>query len=162
MKPTEIVGSDSFGSFPSNLKRTTILYFKGQYMQTVIYNGQELKDNEWLVKVRNDNMGFQTKLTKKNELPKPFENWNNRYYGTIPIPVTVITEEFSDKWKLNSGDRFDMYRLGKSQSWVKVVHPLGYILEIRIQNFFEEVVPYLSDGKLIGNYRWIGNELERQ
>jgi len=49
-----------------------------------------------------------------------------------------------------------------SQSWVKVIHPMGFVLEIRISNFFELVIPYLSEGKMVGKYKWVGNKLERK
>jgi hypothetical protein len=128
------------------------------------YTGQDLKDFQWLLKVRDDNVGFLTKLTLKGELPKPFDEWGCNYYtgNKLDIEVKVIDEEFSADWKLPVGDSYKMYRLGKSQSWVKVIHPLGFVLEVRIQNFFEKIVPFLSDGKLTGKYKWIGNELERQ
>ena len=129
------------------------------------YTGQELKESEWLLKIRTyDNMGFLTKLTKKNELPKAFEEWtSSAYYKTAcSLPIKVIEETFSSGWKLNEGSKYDMYRLGMSQSWVKVQHPMGFILEIHLENFFREVVPHLNAGKIIGNYKWIGNKLERE
>jgi hypothetical protein len=38
-----------------------------------------LKDNEWLVKVRDDNMGFLVQLTQKKELPKAFREWTRKW-----------------------------------------------------------------------------------
>jgi hypothetical protein len=55
-----------------------------------------------------------------------------------------------------------MYRIGKSQQWVKLQHPIGFILEIHMDNFFSDVVPYLDDGAIMGEYKWIGNRIERK
>ena len=131
----------------------------------VEYTGQKLKDTEWLLKVRKDKMGFLSKLTQKGKLHVAFDEWHNGGWHPQPgdeIPVVVINEKFKSGWELNSGSRYDMYRLGKSQSWVKVKHPMGFILEIHLENFFNIVVPYLSEGKMVGEYKWVGNKLERK
>ena len=130
------------------------------------YTGQKIKDDQWLLKVRDDKMGFLSKLTQKGELHKSFKEWSNARYGRATpeeeLSIMVINEPFRKGWTLNKGNRYDMYRLGKSQSWVKVKHPMGFILEIHLQNFFEIVIPYLSHGEMVGEYKWIGNKLERK
>lgn len=129
---------------------------------------EPLKDNQWLVKVRDDNMGFLVKLTKKNEYPKAFLEWTRRYdwesEKTIEckLPVYIVNEDFQSGWRLNEGSKYDMYRIGKSQQWVKVQHPLGFVLEIHMDNFFLDVVPFLDDGAIMGEYKWIGNRIERK
>jgi hypothetical protein len=130
-------------------------------MNLIKYEGQPLEDNQWLVKVRKDKVGFMTKLTKKLALPKPFAGWKEDYHTDIDLEVNVITEDFSDGWQIPIGDKYNTYRIGVSQQWVKIIHPFGFILEVRMENFFKEVLPYLNNGHLDGEYKWIGNEVER-
>jgi hypothetical protein len=127
----------------------------------VDYTGQDLAEDEWLLKVRDDGVGFMTKLTQKKELPKAFESWSS-YNSSAPMEIKVLKEDFDLGWKLNDGESYEVYRIGKSQSWVKLVHPLGFVLEIRIANFFADVAHSMNNGILLGEYKWVGNSVERR
>lgn len=141
------------------------------YTKLVNYSGQILNENQWLLKVRNnDNVGFLTKLTQKNELPKAFAEWSVidivKDEGLISWnrqkieDIFIVDEDFSDGWTISISK--DSYRIGKSQQWVKLIHPLGFILEITMDNFFTDVLSYINLGKLTGKYKWVGNSVERQ
>lgn len=136
----------------------------------------ELLEDQFLLKLRDDaewywdgekhqvktyyKTGFLTKLTKKGELPKAFDDWGtNKPYGTqsVPyskLPVYVWQETYRSGWKLVS------WRIGKSQEWAKVRHPEGFLLEIYLSNFLEIVLDATMDqGVLVGEYKWEANKL---
>ena len=85
----------------------------------------ELKENEYLLKVRSDNntdTGFMTKYNKNGSIPVAFSQWGR------DLPTQLHVEEFNRGWK------FISYRIGVSQSWATVMHPLGFTLEIYLSN----------------------------
>ncbi len=127
------------------------------------YQGMTLLDNEYLLKIRSDNTGFMSKLTKKEELPKAFDSWNEHTWSSvIDLPIKVIEEDYRKGWKIDIGSRYDMYRIGKSQQWVKLTHPLGFKLEIYLESFFTDVLPYMQNGVILGEWKWVGNKIEKK
>lgn len=121
------------------------------------YQGMTLMDNEYLLKIRkSDNMGFLAKLTKKLELPKAFDEWGNK-------DIKIIEEDFRAGWKVNiTGDKYDRYRIGLSQQWCKLIHPLGFILEVHLDNFFVDILPHIENGNIKGEWKWIGNRISKK
>ena len=127
---------------------------------------QDLEENEFLLKVyehRNPNypdydhdLGFMTKLNKDGSIPKAFNNWKPNYRE--PVKESYLMKEF-----FRDGWRVDKYRTGKSQDWIKVKHPLGFIVEIYMSNFFEIMECTVIDNmELIGKFRWENKKLIKE
>lgn len=123
--------------------------------------GQILNENEYLLKVRPRNKysicdtGFFSKLTQKNVIPKPFDDWNyNEHYDKTKLPIYVYTEEFKSGWKLFS------WRFGKSQNWAIIIHPEGFTLEIYLNQFLDVIKDCtIINGEIIGEFKWEENRL---
>lgn len=135
--------------------------------------GYELKENEYLLKIRREShegineshedyklpTGFITKFNKNGSIPVNFNNWGERrFYNTrnmTEIPEILIhTEDYSSGWKING------YRPGKSQNWCKLIHPNGFTLEIYLSNFFELINNVnIVNGEFIGEFKWDNNKL---
>lgn len=81
------------------------------------YESLNLKENEFLLKI-SDSTGFMSLLTKKNEIPKSFLDWNERE------DIYIIKEEFRPNWKMHS------VHSGMSTSWVVCRHPFGFYIQI--------------------------------
>lgn len=98
----------------------------------------KLGEHEFLLKVHND-VGFMTKLTKKNELPTAFTNWRGSWWSgqSNPVKTYIITEAFRSGW------RFVGLRHGTSTAWVILQHPYGFSVEIN-PSAFEDVVDQLT------------------
>jgi hypothetical protein len=94
-----------------------------------VYTGGPLADSQFLLKVRGD-VGFMTKLNKDGSVPVAFKAWTN----DDPIVFTEIPRE---GWKIVG------IRSGKSQTWARVLHPEGFILEI----YAYSNAPYRKDKK---------------
>lgn len=118
------------------------------------YNGEKLKDDEWLLKVKEDGTGFMTKLTKKGEIPVAFSDFSEGYPKYEEIPIKVIVETYSDGWWIKG------FRSGKSQNWVKIIHPQGFIVEIYASDFFNNVIKNCIGAWVHKKCKWIGNKLE--
>jgi len=84
--------------------------------------GYELTDNEYLFKYKPNSMGFITKLNKDGSIPKAFTEWNE--WGVGICPIYIHTEEPREGWEIVN------IRIGKSQYWAILRHPLGFCLEI--------------------------------
>ena len=118
-------------------------------------DGSELKEGEWLLKVREDGVGFMTKLTKQGKVPVVFKDFCDRGYPYgVEIPTKIIEETYSDGWSIVG------FRAGKSQSWVKVKHPEGFILEIYASDYFDNVINNCKGALVDNKCKWIGNKLE--
>ena len=129
--------------------------------------GYQLKDDEYLIKIetynRNIPCGFMTKLTKKGEVPASFEGWGkyaHLYYRHPDSPkphdlnIYIINETFRTGWKI------DHWRIGMSQSWVVLIHPFGFTVEIHLK----ELLPLIKNctiinGELIGSFKWVPHKL---
>lgn len=121
-----------------------------------------LKEDEYLLKIRPNNdgtqTGFLTKLTKKGDLPVAFENWETQgWYGKENkpnYPITLHKENFSKGWKLLR------WRFGQSQNWATVIHPKGFTLEIYLKQFLEIVQENtIVKGEIQGEFKWENNIL---
>jgi hypothetical protein len=125
-----------------------------------------LKTSEWLLKVSVNNAepdplrrkkGFLTKLTKKGEIPEAFKMWPEAWRGhNEVVPSKVHKEEFAEGWMVLG------YRRGGSQDWAVLRHPKGFTLEIYLVDFMN-MLPNITveDGRLLGMFKWIGNDLMR-
>jgi len=118
----------------------------------------KLKEDEMLLKIRtSDNYAFLTGLNKDGSVPKAFEDWHDGYYShATPIETQIVKEYPREGWEIIG------WRSGKSQTWVVVKHPNGFLLEIRMENFMNQVLPFVSEGKKItGKWKWVKNYIER-
>jgi hypothetical protein len=130
----------------------------------VYQEGYELKEDEYLLKVRDhedDNpTGFMTKFNKDGSMPKAFLEWGRSWYDKDREPETIylFKEEFKKGWK------FVDFRIGKSQSWAEMVHPLGFTVEIYLEQIPELLLSYdLKKGGIIqGTFKWEGKRLIEQ
>lgn len=131
----------------------------------VIYDTDKMKplaEDELLLKVRPDGIGFLTKLTQKNKLPVAFEQWDARHlrrdgndFGFVPHPpIYLVKETFRSGWKVCS------WRFGQSQNWAKVQHPDGYQVEIYLSQLLDVMLETtVVEGELVGEYKWEDHEL---
>jgi len=118
--------------------------------------GFVLKENEYLLKIRksdsNDypDTGFLTKLNKDDSIPVNFKNWGVGYHDdSDPLPIYKITEDFRPGWELNG------WRFGMSRNWAELIHPLGFTVEIYMENFLHLVQDnIIVDGVIQGEFKW--------
>lgn len=137
--------------------------------------GEPLAENEYMLKIRDDKKhrwdaetktytdleyyktGFLSKLTKKGELPKAFEDWGKTYTDRTPLPTYVFQESARSGWKIVS------WRFGQSQNWATVRHPEGFNVEIYLQQLLEVIQENTIDaGVLIGKFYWKDNKLFKE
>lgn len=120
-----------------------------------------LKDDEYLLKINVDNyqepgfpVGFLTKLTQQNKLPLNFVKWPEFYGRETELPIYVFKEIFSSNWRIMGT------HIGKSQEWVRMKHPYGFILEIYLSNLIELMkTETFINGELIGQFKWQDHKL---
>jgi hypothetical protein len=99
----------------------------------------------------NRGLGFLTDLTKDGSVNLDFLKHNSE------LPIYVFEETFRKSWKV-----LNNYR-GGSQDWCRVLHPLGFILEIQMTNFIEILKnDTCINGELQGFYRFHKNQLIRE
>ena len=122
----------------------------------VYQEGRELKENEYLLKVRGGwreelPAGFMTKFTQKGHIPIAFKIWNEHWLHKNIQPLTI----YIIKEKLRTGWRIHDYRSGKSQSWAVLVHPLGFTVEVHMDKFIK-LLAYVdvSNGEILQPVRW--------
>jgi len=129
--------------------------------------GYELKENEYLLKIRPEDRwhsvptGFIAKLTKKGEVPEAFKKWgteqrykDGKWGWSDPLPTYIMEETFSSGWKLQS------WRFGQSQNWASLIHPFGFTLEIYLQQFLEILkTTTVVNGEIQGEFKWEANKL---
>ena len=124
-------------------------------MITEYVPGQKLAENEYLLK-RCGGTGFMCKLTAKGELMKSFDEWRDEHTGSYPnrtvskkVPIEVITETYRSGWKIHS------WRFGKSQNWATMRHPLGFTVEIYLQQLLEVIKANdIVNGEIQGEFMW--------
>lgn len=122
------------------------------------YTGGTLAEDEFLLKVRGDT-GFMTKLNQDGSIPVAFKKWTDD-------PAVIFKEIPREGWKIVS------VRAGKSQTWGRVVHPEGFILEIYAYSTYtrnrKDVGYTMMDlinnftvmkGEIIGKLSWKDNLL---
>lgn len=131
-----------------------------------------LGEDEYILKIREYGVsdetpwGFLTKLTQKNQIPKAFESWGDVHkfgdystgmrplISTTKLPVYVFKETFRSGWKLLG------WRFGESQNWASLIHPEGFIVEVKLNKLLETFkVSVLIKGELQGEYKWTYGEL---
>ena len=119
--------------------------------------GYELKDGEYLLKIRDDSTGFMTKLNKNGTIPKDFKSFGIPYGCKEELPIYVIEETYMFGWKLVS------WRFGMSMNWAKLMHPLGFTVEIYLQNFLNIVNENtIINGVIQGNFKWVYSNLIKE
>jgi hypothetical protein len=118
--------------------------------------GYQLAENEFLLKKRGDN-GYMTKMTQKGAFPKAFEEWGSNWRGENPnLPVYIVEEVFREGWKING------WRFGQSRNWAELMHPLGYTVEVHMEDFLELLKEItVVNGQLQGSFKWNDKELVR-
>lgn len=121
--------------------------------------GQTLEQDEYVLKLRGARSnnefptGFMSKLTKKNELMKSFEDWGKSYHESDP-EIFVYKETFKTGWRLES------WRFGESRNWARMIHPDGFALEIHLENFLTLVHNYtITNGVIDGIFKWEDKKL---
>jgi hypothetical protein len=129
----------------------------------------KLADNEYMLKVytspysdRTPPTGFLSKYTLKGEIPKPFNDWctvwpsyHHGKHGDYKasdikrLPITIHVEEFRTGWKIID------FRSGKSQEWAVLLHPLGFTIEVYMNDFID-LIPEIDilKGELQGEFKW--------
>lgn len=107
---------------------------------------QDLEPNEMLLKIRRDNVAFLTTPNKDGSMPKSFIDWYD-------LPIQVIKEFPRTGWEVID------WRGGQSQTWVIVKHPFGFLLEIRMDNFMNDVLPYVNNKHIEGAWQWAKNQI---
>ena len=119
--------------------------------------GRILKEDEYLLKIRKDKVGFLTKLTQKGKLPVAFDGWNEGYRHTSApdkLPIYIFKEVPRSGWKLVS------WRFGQSLNWARVSHPEGFTIEIYLQQFLEIIENnIIKSGVVYGKFHWEDNKL---
>lgn len=129
--------------------------------------GYQLKDNEYLLKIRPADRwnpyptGFLSKLTQKGELPKSFLDWGKERCwknGNLVIEndpeIFVVEENFRSSWKLIK------WRFGQSQNWATMLHPDGYTVEIYLQQFLEILQNNtVINSEIQGEFKWQDKKL---
>lgn len=120
--------------------------------------GTELKDDEYLLKIKEGRtvpQGFLTKLTKDGRIPVRFRQWSTYYPDTqIPLPIYVVQESFRTGWRIY-GCRF-----GESQNWAVLLHPDNYTVEIHMDEFISLLNSItVKDGELMGEFKWSPTKL---
>lgn len=136
--------------------------------------GYELKENEYLLKVRPYNpagypagyyappSGFLTKLTQKGELPKSFLEWGNSWdyvskTRTQMPDIQIHTETLRKGWKLSS------WRFGQSQNWASVITPEGWTIEVYLSHFLDIIKEHtVINGEIQGEFMWKANKLVKE
>lgn len=125
--------------------------------------GEELAENEFLIKVNSKGLGFLSKPKKSDNLPPlNFTKWHKE------LETNVIKEDYRFGWEIVG------FRPGMSQQWAKVRHPYGFVLEIHLINFLSHIIskPFqsydlkdndntvnITDSILQGEFKWGDNLL---
>lgn len=125
--------------------------------------GYELKENEYLLKIRDltggkhigENYkptGYITKYNKDGSVPVNFKNWRQYRYDyndESNLDIYIHTEEYREGWKIYG------YRTGKSQNWAVLLHPDGFTLEIYLEDFFDVIKnTTIINGQLMDMFKW--------
>ena len=126
--------------------------------------GYKLKENEYLLKIRpvgsrysSVATGFMTKMTQKGAMPKAFAEWGGSWNNPSDLTIYILEETFRSGWKLDS------WRFGESQNWASLIHPLGFTVEIYLQQFLDIVkTNEIINGEIIGNFKWEDKKLIKQ
>ena len=121
--------------------------------------GTALKDDEYLLKVRADRVGFLTKLNKDGSIPKAFSEWGKTYVygknygdpgGISGMPdIKIHKETFKSGWALRG------WRFGQSQNWAILLHPDGFSVEVyldKMLTIFQRSI--IDHGNIIGEFKW--------
>ena len=125
-------------------------------------DGYELKDDEYLLKIRiNDDetqTGFLTKFNKNGSIPVAFDEWGMNPYRRDKKnkiqKIYIFKEEFRKGWKIKS------WRFGQSQNWATMIHPEGFTVEIYLQQLLELIKEIeVVKGELIGEFKWEDKKL---
>jgi hypothetical protein len=122
--------------------------------------GYELKEDEYLLKIRIEengpDTGFMTKFNKTGKMPVAFKDWgverrwiDGKYNIGDPLQIYVIKEEFRSGWRLDS------WRFGKSMNWASLIHPEEFTVEIYLDKFLDIILENrVINGEIKGNFKW--------
>jgi hypothetical protein len=124
--------------------------------------GDPLSKDQYIIKFEDTRdslaapMAFMKKLNKDKSIGVAFTNWGlTRFSKDNYDPnIYVFIESFRSGWE------FVGYRVGESQSWVTVKHPLGFKIEIYLSNFMQLMkTNNIYNGALDGSFKWELNKL---
>lgn len=120
----------------------------------ILYSGELLGLDDYLLKLdTTNNVGFLSKTNKDGSIPKNFQSWRNYQ----DIETCLFKEIYRSGWKIIS------CRFWESQGLVRVIHPLGFQLEIYMTNFFELLQNNkIINGVLQGKFKWYKSTLIRE
>lgn len=135
--------------------KKSILNKKRKYKE-----GDILGENEYLLRVE-DETGYLAKLNKDGSVPKNFLKWRVPYvrHGSkIPelkdLDIMIHRESFGKGWK------FVDFRGGESQDWARLLHPLGFEVEVYIHTFIDMIQDHtIINGVLQGQFKWSYSKL---
>jgi hypothetical protein len=128
--------------------------------------GYELKENEYMLKLAppkyngylggdDPSVGFITKYNKDGSVPVSFTKWNSDYHTKEELDIFIHTEDYRRGWKIHD------WRFGMSQNWTKLIHPDGFILEVRMERKFLKIIKThtIKNGEIDGSFKWEDREL---
>ncbi len=124
--------------------------------------GYILNEAEFLLKVKGGVKGFMTKLNKNGTMPVAFDTWEkNKWIGQTKkvedLPIYIITETPREGWKIVN------WRFGMSQNWAIVMHPLGFTVEIYLEQLLEIIKGgNVINGELVGQFSWKDHKLVKK
>jgi len=108
--------------------------------------GDPLSDDEYLLKL-NGRTGFLSKHTKPGAIPTSLSNW-----CSTDLPIYVIEETFREGWKIRSS------RHGKSQSWIVLLHPCDFTVEIKVSDMVSILkTAHMDRGELFSKWKRVGD-----
>ena len=88
------------------------------------------------------NYGYLTKCNKDGSLPKLFKEWGYK------LDTFLFKEEYRNGWKINGSRRAGR---GDGVSWIELLHPEGFTVEIRGLDFVDLLKTIKTDNGLILN-----------
>jgi hypothetical protein len=109
----------------------------------------DLKENEYFLKVVFQNIEKDDKIyavalgypdkTKLGKIPVTMKNWRG-----LDKKIVIFKDDFLSGYKI-IGERH-----GKSQCWIRIMHPTGFIFEISNKNFID-IIEYIEikNGEII-------------
>lgn len=112
------------------------------------YIGAPLEKDEYLIKIFEDT-AFLTKLNKTGKIPVKFLEWGYDFETRKRPDIQVINEIFREGWQVKD------FRAGGSQCWARLIHPLGFIVEIYVEELFKLFETETIKNKSIeGCFKW--------
>lgn len=155
MKNVKTFPSIPFNNVGLKIYEPGNLLAKNQFLLAVLENGFKKSISQNFKQIGNQyiDKGFLTKLTQKNTVPVSFSNWIT-WGRTQSLPIYVFEEELRSGWELAG------IRIGQSQQWAVMKHPMDFTVEIYLDNLEEIILNHtMVNGVIQGEFRWEGHKL---